>query len=290
MRSIILILSILLSLIYLKGNSQNDNVEIREQLDNFLIINDSLKEICDEISLLKKLNLNPRNPENSDSFDSKLYKRFINNSVGYEQYALTYHESPMVKIFAYFRLNERYKVLLMTAIRENKNDTSKVSFSYGPYYDEIYGSRIQVNQLVIWLAYWGYLSQPAITLDSKDWKYIQKKYFKVKNYWGKEFIEHHVSMKGKAANRPQGATIQLENGNYYFIENKSIWENEVIGKEISITGNIKLYKSNIFRRIRFYRKKYVKYLPSQPTIPRQGSWIEFYKMIDASEIVIIEKK
>jgi len=266
----------------LNGISQN----IKELYNQ----NDSIEPICKEIDNIKLLDCYLNSKREDSSFNLNLYKRLLENSNDNELYKLTSHGSPMVKIYAYFGLNERNKVLLMAAIRNHDKDTSKVNFSNGQYYEEIHGNQIQVNHLAIWIAYWGFYSRQSITLNNKDWKYIQKKYYKVINNWRKEFIEHSVSIKGKAVNHPQGAIIKLENGNYYFIENKSFWEKEIDGKEIQITGEVKLYKSNIFQKIRYHRYIYRKYTPGGYVITPQGAWIEIYKKIELRKIEIINIK
>jgi hypothetical protein len=130
----------------------------------------------------------------------------------------------------------------------------------------------------------------SITLNAKDWKYIQKKYYRVIYYWEKGFEEHSVTIKGLAHNHPQGAIIKLANGNYYFIENKSFWEEEIEGKEIQITGKVKLYKSSIFQKIRYRRFYNRKYHPDSDVITPQGAWIEIYKMIEVDKIEVINAK
>ncbi len=125
----------------------------------------------------------------------------------------------------------------MEAIRKHQNDTSTVPYERCQYDAEIFAYQCPITQLAIEIAYWGYVYQTTATLNKKDWKYIEGKYKKSLLNTKKTFGEKRVVIKGKAENSYfLGAKIKLEDGRYYFIKGKRKWEEEVLGKEIQVSG------------------------------------------------------
>jgi hypothetical protein len=275
---ILLIITFLFSISY-SGNSQTKE-EFKEQIKYYFSSNDSLKPVCDEISKLSKLNLNIFNLKYSDSSDLKLYNKLLSNCANYELLALTYHESPMVKIFAYCGLKERNKNLLIEAIRNNIKDTSTVSFSFGHYYDEIYGNRPSVLQIAIEITYRGYLdSTGSTTLNKKDIKYISKVYCRNNRLIVKKFKPYEITIEGKLISTKFGTVIQIEegryyNGNYYYLIDKKEWNNDNYGKRIQVEGTVKL---------NWWFKKFKK--PKFGTVLILNGQAYFFKSIEIKSII-----
>jgi len=281
-RNIIYIL-LVLTIVSIKGNAQESKTEFIERIEVYYQINDSLKPICDEIANIKTLNFSTYNLGKTDSYASKLYNRLIDNCASYELYALAYHKSPMVKIFAYAGLNKRNKTLLMMAIRDNIKDTSSVDYSYKKYYNDIYGSRVSVMYMAIEMAYWGYWDQNlSITLNEKDIKYINRKYEENLKQIVKKFEPYEVTLDGELQKTVFGPIIMLDRGSYrngdnhYYIK-KTDWKaDDYYAKDVKVTGTVKLY---------YWFRKHRKPSFGMGIIAPPGPWY-LVKYIDVKEIVI----
>ncbi len=219
---------------------------MQERISHCFEDNDTLKIICEDISKLTSFAFSDLDPEASDSLNQILYSSLKAHSVGYELYALTFHSSPYVKMFAYCALHESNKTLLMEAIRKNIKDTSSVVYPLGGYHDEIFEDRISVTYLVLEMTYWGYAENQSITLNEKDIKFVRKEYEKRIKAYTKNFTPYELTLEGKLQRSKFGPKLILpENHNYYYLDKKD-WDKKDYGKKIKVTGIVTL--SSWFRK------------------------------------------
>lgn len=237
-----------------KSFSQKDG-EFKIVINDYYGIFESLKPICESISRLDSLRLEFYQVEDSDSNSLFLYNQLRDSFPTYVVYALTHHESPMVKFFSYCILNKDNKVLLMQAIRENEKDTSVIPYLDRPYYFEIFKDNPPLLMyLVVEMVYWSYMGDDlSITLTEKDMKYVSMLYAGFNKQIVKSFKPFKITYKGKIFRSKFGWVVKpgddkLYKGNYYYLYSEQGLKDFKNGENVEVTGEVRL--STWFRKWR----------------------------------------
>jgi len=215
------------------GYSQDKNIS--------LSYSDSIVSTCSEIAKLNELKLNVFYFAYTDSLDLILYYKLVKFCNDSNLFELTKHKSPIVKVYSYFGLLEKNASLLTNAIRMNERDTATVIYRRGAYSREIFSDRSNVIQIAKEIAYNGYTCElDSAILNDKDWNFIKKEQKILLKNLENNFNKKNIAVTGKALNRKYGASINLEDGNFYYVTDKQQWEKEIYGKEIEVVGYIRL--------------------------------------------------